>query len=422
MLPFFFPMAAIGNNEQSGVPMLLQFAERYQQREQILEEKVPPKSPKMRIPAKKNDPKSAKDTALILRFEEAQRKLVQHEQVIASLRQQIGQLTKVKQEKRPNPEFDFSSVSLMFSKLRQAMAITPDELHAKSLVAQAQQTYLEVQKTSNEIAKERAETQRKFAKINQELTVADERYKEVNEKLREKEQVEERLGSEIVKLRAREKLYITSETLESATARQSYAAGVALGKDINMLEHERSGWGVDVDRNALFTGVTDAFLGQYKLTPKELDEAFSESENIIAIAREKSMKLTQKTDDDFVRNFIQRKGVQQASSGFWYYINYIGDGDIKGNAVVDIMVKESLTNGTVINDMESNNKILSLPLNDYPPLFQEALSLLKNHGSITLVVPPSLAYGELGNLPEIPPHATMVYDVRIDNVKESVVE
>ncbi|CNE54899.1 FKBP-type peptidyl-prolyl cis-trans isomerase N-terminal domain-containing protein [Yersinia kristensenii] len=425
LLPLLFPIVAIAKNEQPGVPMLLQFAERYQQREPVQKEKVSPKQQKVRPtspPANKSGQQSVKELELTLGIKKAQRQLLQQQQVIAGLQQQVEQLNKVKQEKMANPEFDFSTVSVMFSKLRQAMAITPNEQHAKILVAQAQQKNLQTEQTVTQIAEQRAQEQAELAKMSQQVTDADKRYQQVSAKLHEKEQIEARLESEVIQLRGRDKLFATSERLKSATARQSYAAGVALGKDINKMEQERSSWGVDVDRQALFSGVTDAFTGQYKLAPKELDKAFSESENVIAIAREKAMKSAQKANDEFVSNFKQKKGVQQSSSGFWYYIDYIGDEEIKGNAVIDIMVKESLTDGTVINDMESNNKVVSQPLNDYPALFQEALRLLKNHGSITLVVPPSLAYGEQGNLPEIPPNATMVYDVRIAEAKDAVVK
>jgi len=41
---------------------------------------------------------------------------------------------------------------------------------------------------------------------------------------------------------------------------------------------------------------------------------------------------------------------------------------------------------------------------------------LRNHGSIMLVVPPALAYGEKGYPPKIPPNATMIYELRVDNI------
>jgi FKBP-type peptidyl-prolyl cis-trans isomerase len=82
----------------------------------------------------------------------------------------------------------------------------------------------------------------------------------------------------------------------------------------------------------------------------------------------------------------------------------------------------SLTDGTVIQDMELSGKVLSQPLEAYPPLFREAIGYLRNHGSVTLVVPPELAYGEAGYSPKIPPHTTMIYELRIEDVKAAVMK
>ncbi|WP_338510734.1 FKBP-type peptidyl-prolyl cis-trans isomerase [Erwinia aphidicola] len=79
-------------------------------------------------------------------------------------------------------------------------------------------------------------------------------------------------------------------------------------------------------------------------------------------------------------------------------------------------VRESLTDGKVIKDMIKSGSSLSQPLFAYPALFREALKKLKNHGSMTLVVPPALAYGDKGMGPDIPPGATLVYTLRVTDV------
>lgn len=71
---------------------------------------------------------------------------------------------------------------------------------------------------------------------------------------------------------------------------------------------------------------------------------------------------------------------------------------------------------TVIKDMESSGKWVSQPVNAFPPVFRSTLLKMKNHGSVTLVVPPSLAYGDQGYPPKVPPGATMVYSLRIHDV------
>lgn len=79
-------------------------------------------------------------------------------------------------------------------------------------------------------------------------------------------------------------------------------------------------------------------------------------------------------------------------------------------------MKETLAGGRVIQDMDRSGKVLSQPLSAFPPLFREAIGYLKNHGSLTMVVPSALAYGEAGYPPQIPPNATMVYQLRIVDV------
>ncbi|EIL1430984.1 FKBP-type peptidyl-prolyl cis-trans isomerase, partial [Escherichia coli] len=62
-------------------------------------------------------------------------------------------------------------------------------------------------------------------------------------------------------------------------------------------------------------------------------------------------------------------------------------------------------------------RVISQVLGEYPPLFREALMLMKNHGTMELVVPPELAYGDEGYPPKVPPGATMVYTLRVEGVK-----
>lgn len=94
-------------------------------------------------------------------------------------------------------------------------------------------------------------------------------------------------------------------------------------------------------------------------------------------------------------------------------LDYVGDTPIAKEAVGGVVVKESMTDGTVIQDMDLSGNMLSQPLSEYPPLFREAIGHLRNHGALTMVVPPSLAYGEAG----YPPNATMAYTLRIENTE-----
>lgn len=222
-----------------------------------------------------------------------------------------------------------------------------------------------------------------------------------------------RLQDDIKVLRERAKWLVKPDVFNDAAARQAYAAGSALGRDIIEMLDERKEWGVHVSRPTVLAGVVDAFLGQYQLTTDVLASALADSELQINQARDKISSAQKKEGESFIATFKKKKGAMQSPSGFWYQIDYAGDEPVAPDAIVDIVVKEMLTDGTVIQDMDTAGNVLSQPLNDYPPLFREAIGYLRNHGTMIMVVPPELAYGEAGFSPKVPPNATMIYELRI---------
>ncbi len=230
------------------------------------------------------------------------------------------------------------------------------------------------------------------------------------------QQAQQALREELDGLRSRAKWLPESQTLKKKPEQQSYAAGVALGRDIQTMLAERKNWGITPDKTVLLAGVIDTFSGHYQLSDAQLTSALAESEKAVNDARNQAAKTQTSKGEAFVAEFKKKKGTQKSPAGFWYHIDYAGDEAIKENARVDIVVKESLTDGRVIQDMDRSGKVMSQPLSAYPPLFREAIGHLKNHGSLTMVVPPALAYGETGYAPQIPPNATMVYELRIVDV------
>jgi len=220
-------------------------------------------------------------------------------------------------------------------------------------------------------------------------------------------------------LRTRTKWLLKPETLSNTEGQQAYAAGGALGREILMMLNERKGWGVNNDQQTVLVGVVDAFTGKYQLTTDVLTQALADSEAAVKLARDKATADQQKKGASFVAGFKMQGGVAQSPAGFWYRVDYTGDTPLRDTDIVDLVVKETLTDGTVIQDMSLSGNVLSQSLDTYPPLFREAISHLKNHGSLTMVVPPALAYGEAGYPPKVPPNATMVYELRIDGIKRA---
>jgi FKBP-type peptidyl-prolyl cis-trans isomerase FkpA len=224
------------------------------------------------------------------------------------------------------------------------------------------------------------------------------------------------LRKELAALQARAPAQITPKSLEKPAGRQDYAAGVSLGEEILQMQAERQRWGVNTDKQTILAGIVDTFAGQRQLGDDELNQALIASESQVSKAREKTIAEQAKKGETYLAAFKKDKRVKSTAAGAWYRIDYAGDAAIPAEASLDVVVKEMLTNGTVIQDMEANGAVLTQTLDKFPPLFQEALKTLRNHGSLTLVVPPELAYGDKGYPPKVPPNATMVYTLRVAEV------
>lgn len=55
--------------------------------------------------------------------------------------------------------------------------------------------------------------------------------------------------------------------------------------------------------------------------------------------------------------------------GVYSRVDYPGKGKISGNDTVTVVIKEMLTDGTVINDMEAKDQALTQKLDAYPRCF-----------------------------------------------------
>ncbi|CAI1924489.1 FKBP-type peptidyl-prolyl cis-trans isomerase N-terminal domain-containing protein [Serratia entomophila] len=447
-----------------GIPALLQFAEQYRDTQHAdVPEKpaktattpAPPAPPKTARPA--TAPATLSDSPTLRRALQArdaqlakqQTLLQRQEKELARLRQSLAAETARHQQAMAaaqspaqtaatgNPA-GWAPLQKLVSGLRQAASGMPDEQRATALTArlekekaaltarlstkEEQRTTLEEKAQDMQVVIEQKEAT--LSALRLENTALQERQTTLKEQagkaeaqLAEQAQTLNQAQVDVAALQGRAKWLAKPQALSKPAGQQAYAAGGALGRDILAMLNERKGWGIDMERQTVLAGVVDAFAGQYQLTTDVLTRALAESEAAVNTARAKAIAGQQKKGESFVADFKKQTGVKQSPAGFWYRVDYAGDAPLRDADIVDVVVKEALTDGTVIQDMSLSGNVLSQPLSAYPPLFREAIGHLKNHGSLTMVVPPALAYGEDGYPPKVPPNATMVYELRIDNSK-----
>ena len=305
------------------------------------------------------------------------------------LQQQLALRQKELDEQRQQAERQEKSLKTALEQQKAEAAKATGELQQQ--LAQLQEKNKTQTEQAKALAQRLATAVAESEKSTLQLAKTTEQAKKNALALADANQTQQALREELDGLRSRAKWLPDAQALEKKPAQQSYAAGVALGRDIQTMLAERKNWGINPDKTVLLAGVIDTFNGHYQLSDAQLTRALAESEKAVNDARNQAAKVQTSKGEAFVTEFKKKKGTQKSPSGFWYRIDYAGDEAIKENARVDIVVKESLTDGSVIQDMDRSGKVMSQPLSAYPPLFREAIGHLKNHGSLTMVVPPALA-------------------------------
>jgi len=425
-----------------GVPALLQFAEQYQQ--QVLEKPAttekastsgvavstknpaqPARRPEKQSTVAPQGKPSTQHQSLLASKQQLARQHIELETLrkeVSALRAEKILLPAVIPPQLP----DLQPLKQWVVSLGDAWRGSPDAQRTTALLREAAQQTDRAQKAAalaNEqikslnVAAQKAEGERE--KLQQEtkntLQALRATLLDNEQKLAKQKEVTNQAQTELAALRKRTSWNMTPEQLAQEKTRLSYAAGSTLGQDIQAMIAERQEWGVAVERDALLAGVIDSVTGHLQLPQEQLAQLMVKTDATANAARDKRLHAQAIRDDDYLAKFKKMKGATLSPMGFWYRVDYVGDSELAKDAVIDVVVKETLTDNTVIQDMDLNGKVLSQPLSAFPPLFREAISYIRNHGSLTLVVPPTLAYGETGYPPKVPPNATMVYTLRIDN-------
>ncbi|HCM1959216.1 TPA: FKBP-type peptidyl-prolyl cis-trans isomerase [Salmonella enterica subsp. houtenae serovar 43:z4,z23:-] len=207
-------------------------------------------------------------------------------------------------------------------------------------------------------------------------------------------------------------------SLKTDAERQAYAAGVMYAKDVREARDGNRMLGISLNAAALHAGLNDA-LGEQplRLDAKTLAAATASLEKAAAEAFRNVVGREAKLAEDWLKTFRKEKGVARDENGFWYRVTYEGDGErLTPEDTVDVVVEERRVDGTVVSDMDRAGSSLRQKVADFPPVFAAGLTRLKNHGQITLAVPPELAYGDRGYPPNVPPGAMMIYSIRVSDV------
>ena len=186
-----------------------------------------------------------------------------------------------------------------------------------------------------------------------------------------------------------------AEPAMDEAARQHYALGYQLGRDLKVVESRPQ----DLARG-IEDGRKDA---KPKLTEAEMQAALTSLQQKIGELREKELAaLSQKAIGEgkaYLAENAKKPGVKTTASGLQYRIVQEGTGRTPTAAdTVTVNYKGKLVDGTEFDSSYKRGQPAAFPVKGVIPGWTEALQLMKVGSKFDLAIPPELAYGSNGPL------------------------
>lgn len=197
----------------------------------------------------------------------------------------------------------------------------------------------------------------------------------------------------------------------------SYALGIGIGSQL-------AGMGAkELNIDDFAQAIKDVISGsELKVDNAEaqtlVQNFFQEQEAKQQAAAAEAGKAAKAAGEAFLAENGKKDGVVTLPSGLQYQVLKEGDG--KKPSATDQVVchyEGTLIDGTVFDSSYQRNQPATFGLNQVIAGWTEGVQLMQEGAKYRFFIPYNLAYGERGAGAQIPPFATLVFDVELIEVK-----
>jgi len=194
--------------------------------------------------------------------------------------------------------------------------------------------------------------------------------------------------------------------------RTLYAVGLAISRELGVFNLSPA------ELEFVKRGIVDGVTG--KKTVVKLDDYNQKIQELANGRRKVTGEKAAATGKEFLDKAAQEKGAVQTASGLVYLSLQEGTGASPGEKdTVKVNYRGTLTSGTEFDSSAKHGGPAEFPLNGVIKCWTEGVARMKVGGKARLVCPPAIAYGERGAGGSIPPHATLVFEVELLEVKKA---
>jgi FKBP-type peptidyl-prolyl cis-trans isomerase len=135
---------------------------------------------------------------------------------------------------------------------------------------------------------------------------------------------------------------------------------------------------------------------------------------MFSMANATSSEENQKAGEAFLAENTKKENITTTASGLQYEILKKGEGDSpSATDTVTVHYKGTTLEGKEFDSSYSRNSPATFPLNRVIAGWTEGLQLMNVGAKYRFFIPSDLAYGERGAGGDIPPNATLIFEVEL---------
>ena len=203
--------------------------------------------------------------------------------------------------------------------------------------------------------------------------------------------------------------------LQNDDNRIAYSVGVNIGQSL-----VAQGLLNDIDFDAFVAGMTDQVNGNNRLSMEELGAAIQMFQERMMARANAEQEANRQASEQFLAENAAKDGVVTTSSGLQYLVMESGDATGVSPGLNDAVLAHyhgTFIDGSVFDSSVDRGEPAQFGLSQVIAGWTEALQLMKPGDKWRLFIPASLAYGETGSPPVIPPNSALIFDVELLEIR-----